>query len=31
MVNGAMELQRGKKIYPGDVFSFRGEEIKIEK
>ena len=30
-VNGETELQRGKKLYDGDVVSFRGEEIKIEK
>lgn len=28
-VNGEMEYQRGKKLYPGDVFSFEGQEIKI--
>ena len=31
MVNGETEYQRGKKLYDGDVVSFRGEEIKIEK
>ena len=30
-VNGAVELQRGKKLYDGDVVSFHGEEIRIEK
>ena len=30
-VNGETELQRGKKLYDGDIVSFRGEEIKIEK
>jgi len=30
-VNGAIEYQRGKKLYDGDVVSFRGEEIKIVK
>ena len=29
MVNGETEFQRGKKLYDGDVVSFRGEEIKI--
>lgn len=29
-VNGNVELQRGKKLYAGDIVSFDGEEIKIE-
>ena len=28
-VNGAVEMQRGKKLYKGDIVSFDGEEIKI--
>ena len=31
LVNGETELQRGKKLYDGDIVSFRGEEIKIVK
>lgn len=31
MVNGETEFQRGKKLYDGDVVSFRGEEIRIVK
>ena len=31
MVNGETEFQRGKKLYDGDMVSFRGEEIKIVK
>ncbi|MBP3610092.1 MAG: RNA-binding S4 domain-containing protein [Lachnospiraceae bacterium] len=31
MVNGETEYQRGKKLYDGDMVSFRGEEIKIVK
>ena len=31
LVNGAVCLQRGKKLYAGDVAEFRGEKIKIEK
>ncbi len=31
LVNGAVEYQRGKKLYDGDMVSFRGEEIKIVK
>lgn len=30
-VNGNVELQRGKKLYGGDVVSFDGEKIKIEE
>ena len=31
LVNGETEYQRGKKLYEGDIVSFRGEEIKIVK
>ena len=30
-VNGEIDTRRGKKLYDGDVISFNGEEIKIEK
>lgn len=30
-VNGNVELQRGKKLYGGDIVSFDGEKIKIEE
>ncbi len=30
-VNGTVEIQRGKKLYDGDIVSFNGEEIKICK
>ena len=30
-VNGQVELQRGKKLYDGDVVSFEGTDIKIVK
>lgn len=30
-VNGKTEIQRGKKLYDGDIVSFQGEEIKIIK
>jgi ribosome-associated protein len=30
-VNGEVEYQRGKKLHGGDIVSFQGEEIKIEK
>lgn len=28
-VNGETECQRGRKLYPGDVFSFEGQEVKV--
>ncbi len=30
-VNGSVEIQRGKKLYDGDIVSFDGQEIKIIK
>lgn len=30
MVNGQAEVQRGKKLYAGDVVEYAGEIIKIE-
>lgn len=30
-VNGEVDTRRGKKLYDGDIVSFDGEEIKIEK
>ena len=30
-VNGEVELQRGKKLYDGDLVDIQGEEIKIVK
>ena len=29
-VNGEVEVQRGKKIYPGDVIKFDGQQVKVE-
>jgi ribosome-associated protein len=29
-VNGEVEVQRGKKIYPGDVIEFDGQQVKVE-
>ncbi len=29
-VNDLAELQRGKKIYPGDVIEFDGQQVKVE-
>lgn len=31
LVNGELEERRGKKLYGGEIVSFRGQEIKIEK
>ena len=28
-LNGNTELQRGKKVYPGDIVEFKGEKIKV--
>ena len=30
-VNGAVEVQRGKKLYDGDIVNFGREQIKIVK
>ena len=30
-LNGEVEVQRGKKLYDGDVVSYNGETIKIVK
>lgn len=30
-VNGETQLQRGKKLYDGDIVSYKGEKIIIEK
>lgn len=30
MVNGEVEVRRGKKIYPGDVIEFDGQQVKVE-
>lgn len=29
-VNGEVELQRGKKIYSGDVIEYNGQQIRVE-
>ena len=29
-VNGQTDTRRGKKLYPGDIVSYNGEEVKIE-
>lgn len=30
-LNGQVELQRGKKLYDGDIVSYEGETVKIVK
>ncbi len=30
-VNGEVETQRGKKIHPGDIITFDGQQVKVEK
>ena len=30
-LNGAVEKQRGKKLRPGDIIEFNGNQIKIEE
>ena len=30
-VNGETELQRGKKLHDGDVFSYDGETVRVVK
>ncbi len=29
-VNGKTELQRGKKLYAGDVIEYEGQQVKVE-
>lgn len=29
-LNGEVEYQRGKKVYPGDIIEFDGQKIKVE-
>lgn len=29
LVNGQVELQRGKKLHNGDVFEFDGKQVKV--
>lgn len=28
-VNGEVDLRRGRKLYPGDVFELEGNEVKV--
>lgn len=29
ILNGNVEIQRGKKVFPGDIVKFKGEEIRV--
>lgn len=29
-VNNEVELKRGKKIYPGDIITYDGQQIRVE-
>ena len=29
-VNDEVELKRGKKIYPGDIITYDGQQVKVE-
>lgn len=28
-VNGETETRRGRKLYPGDIFSYKGKEVRV--
>lgn len=28
-VNGEVEVQRGKKIHPGDIIEYNGQQVKV--
>ncbi len=30
LVNGEVDTRRGKKLYPGDTFSYQGKTIQVE-
>ena len=30
-VNGEVDVRRGRKLYEGDVVTFEGEQVRIEK
>ena len=30
-VNGEVDTRRGRKLYPGDLVTFEGQEIKIDR
>ncbi len=30
-VNGEVDVRRGRKLYPGDTFSYKGKTVTVEK
>ena len=30
-VNGEVDVRRGRKLYPGDTFSYNGKTVTVEK
>ena len=30
-VNGEVDTRRGKKLYPGDIFSYNGEDVAVQE
>ena len=30
LVNGEVDTRRGRKLHPGDVFSWKGQEVQVE-
>lgn len=30
LVNGEVDTRRGRKLHPGDIFSWNGQEVKVE-
>ncbi len=30
LVNGEVDTRRGKKLYPGDTFSYNGKTVQVE-
>jgi len=31
LVNGEVDVRRGRKLYPGDTFTYNGKTITVEK
>ena len=29
-LNGVVEVQRGKKVHPGDVIEYGGQQVRVE-
>ena len=30
LVNGEVDLRRGRKLYKGDIFSYNGTDVKVD-